>query len=193
MDILIKPVLWITLIYAGVCLVMYLAQRKLQYFPDTRHTAPSKYGLNTISDIELTTSDGETVRGWFAKPSDETKPLIFYFQGNAEAIQSRWERAKLFTDEGYGIFMLSYRGYGGSTGTPTEKGLMLDAKAAYEFLRAQGLSDAQLIYWGESLGSGIATQLATKHHPRAVVLEAPFTSAADVARRSYWFLPVGLL
>ncbi len=192
-DFLIKPVFWIALVYAGVCLVMYLAQRKLQYFPDTRHAVPSDYSLEAITDVELTTKDGETIHGWYAKPGDPTKPLILYFQGNAEAIQSRWERAKLFTEEGYGVFMLSYRGYGGSTGTPTEAGLMLDAQAAYGFLREQGFSDDQLVYWGESLGSGIAVQLAAKHHPRAIILEAPFSSAADVARRSYWFLPVGLL
>ena len=120
-------------------------------------------------------------------------PVILYFHGNAQAVQARWERAKLFTEEGFGIFMLSYRGFGGSSGKPTEAGLMLDAQAAYDFLVSQGFTSSQMVYWGESLGSGVAVQLAARHEPAAMVLEAPFTSAADVARRSYWFLPVGLL
>ncbi|MGI9481155.1 MAG: alpha/beta hydrolase [Hyphomicrobiales bacterium] len=193
MGSLAKSILWIALIYICVCGFMFFFQRKLQYFPNTEWQAPSLYNLKGAEDIQLKTADGETVHGWFAHPSKPGMPVILYFHGNAEAIQNRWERAQLFSDTGYGYFMLSYRGFGGSSGNPTEEGLMRDADAALAFLEEQGFEHEHLVYWGESLGSGVALQLAAKSVPAAIVLEAPFTSAANVARTRYWFLPVGTL
>ena len=78
---------------------MYAKQRKLQYHPDKERVSPATYNLDTVTDVELVTADGETVHGWYARPKDPEKPVIVYFHGNAEAVQTRWERARLFTDE----------------------------------------------------------------------------------------------
>jgi len=193
LSFLLKSVIWLALIYLGICIVMFAKQRKLQYHPDNERVAPASFGLRAIEDIDLKTADGETIHGWYAHPQNTGKPVILYFHGNADAVQARWERAKLFTDQGYGLLMVSYRGFAGSTGSPTEEGLIQDADAAYAYLGSQGFSARQLVYWGESLGSGVAIQLAARHAPAALILESPFTSAADVAREIYWFLPIGLL
>jgi uncharacterized protein len=93
------------------------------------------------------------------------------------------------------VLALGYRGYSGSSGTPSEKGLIIDGATAAAFLRANGVPPERLVYYGESLGTGVAVQLASREEtrPAAVILEAPFTSAADVARRHYWYAPIGLL
>lgn len=193
MGTLAKSVLWIALIYIFVCGFMFFFQRKLQYHPDTEWQAPSLYNLEGAEDVQLKTADGQSIHGWFALPTKPGMQVILYFHGNAEAIQARWERAQLFTDTGYGYFLVSYRGFGGSGGSPTEEGLMKDADAALAWLEERGYEHEHLVYWGESLGSGVALQLAAKSVPAAIVLEAPFTSAANVARLQYWFLPVGTL
>jgi fermentation-respiration switch protein FrsA (DUF1100 family) len=188
-----KTLTWAALIYLSICALMYFLQRKLQYHPDREYVVPSVYNLARARDVRLTTPGGETIHGWFAPPGDREKQVILYFHGNAQAIQARWERAKLFGDAGYGYFLLSYRGFGGSSGTPSERGLVEDASTALAYLGERGYGDSDIVYWGESLGSGVALQLAARHTPAAIILESPFTSAANVARLSYFFVPVGLL
>ncbi len=96
--------------------------------------------------------------------------------------------------EGFGVLLFDYRGYGGNPGTPTEAGLLADARAARAYLAARGDVDpARLVYLGESLGAAVAVALAAEAPPRALVLRSPFTSLTDVGRRHYPLLPVGLL
>ncbi len=180
------------LIYLSLVLALYLFQRKLQYHPLKEQVSPSHYGLTHVEEVSFDTEDGESINAWHAK-AKEGKATFLYFHGNAEAIQQRWERVRLFTEHGYGILIVSYRGFAGSTGSPTEAGLHLDAKAALRFLEVQGLAPRDLIYFGESLGSGVAIPLAAKHPPAAIVLDSPFTSAADVGQRAYWFVPTRYL
>ncbi|MEM1200915.1 MAG: alpha/beta hydrolase [Pseudomonadota bacterium] len=183
-----KTLYTIGLIYLALVLTLYVFQRKLQYHPSKEQVSPSYYGLNHVEAVSFDTEDGESINAWFAQARDG-RPTFVYFHGNAQAIQDRWERVRLFTEHGYGILIVSWRGYGGSTGSPSEEGLKLDAKAALRFLEVKGLQPKDLIYFGESLGSGVAVPLAAKHPPAAVVLDSPFTSAADVGQKAYWFVP----
>lgn len=182
----------IGLIYLSLVLVLYLFQRKLQYHPHKGQVAPSYYGLDHVEAVSFDTEDGESINAWYAE-AKPGRPTFLYFHGNAEAIQHRWERVKLFTEHGYGILLVSWRGFAGSTGTPTEAGLHLDAKGALRFLEVKGLAPRDLIYFGESLGSGVAVPLAVAHPPAAIVLDSPFTSAADVGQRAYWYVPTRYL
>ena len=125
-------------------------------------------------------------------PPRGAKPVVIYFQGNAGGLNLRADRFRWLTGDGFGLFALSYRGYGGSTGKPTEAGMLLDAAAAYEFAAAV-YPARRIVVWGESLGTGVAVALAATKPIGRLVLEAPFTSAADVGARVYWFLPVRLL
>lgn len=126
---------------------------------------------------------------WF--PPDKDHPVIVYFHGNAGNIGTRLGRARKYLGKGYGVALVEYRGYGGNPGVPSEKNLYEDARAAIDAIRDKGVPLRQMVLYGESLGSGVAVQMATeKPQVKALVLEAPYTSIVDVAAQRYWFLPI---
>jgi fermentation-respiration switch protein FrsA (DUF1100 family) len=171
--------------------VMYLAQRKLMYFPDPARTPPAAANFSAAEEIVLDTADGERVVAWHVPPR-ANNAVVLYFHGNAGSLVLRAERFGRITADGTGLLALSYRGYGGSTGSPTEDGLLADADALYAYAVARYPAD-RIVLWGESLGTGIAVALATKRTVAGLVLESPFTSTADIGASVYWFLPVRLL
>jgi len=179
-------------LYAALCAFMYFAQRGLMYFPDRSQTSPADAGLPDAKEEKLATADGETIIVWHIPPRDETKPVVVYFHGNGGALNLRARRFAALALEGIGVVGVSYRGYGGSTGRPSEDGLIADGIAAYEFA-AKRYTPARVALWGESLGSGIAVAVAAEAPVAKLVLESPFTSAADVGASVYFFLPVRLL
>ena len=175
-------------LYLGLVALMYVAQRALMYFPETVRTAPAAAGFPEAEEIALDTADGERVIAWHVKPRGD-RPVVLYFHGNGGALRYRVERYQALTADGTGLLALSYRGYGGSSGRPTEDGLIEDARAAYAFAAARHPA-ARLVLWGESLGSGVAVALAAERPVARLVLEAPFSSAVDVAASAYPFVPV---
>jgi fermentation-respiration switch protein FrsA (DUF1100 family) len=177
--------------YAAIVALMYFAQRALMYFPYTERLSPQDAGFPQAVEAELTASDGVRILAWTVAPQPG-KPVVLYFHGNGGSLAHRVARFEKLTDDGTGLVALSYRGYGGSEGAPSEEGLIDDARAAYAFAR-ETYPDAPLVLWGESLGTGVAVAIAAEHDVAAVILEAPFTSAADVAFIAYPFLPVSLL
>ncbi len=179
-------------VYVAMVAALFLFQRKLQYFPDARTIEPAAVGLADAQVIALETADGERLIAWYVPARDQRRTFV-YFHGNAGSIAYRAERAKAAMARGFGVLLLSYRGYGGSTGKPSELGLLEDARTVTAYLKAQGLRANQLVYFGESLGSGVAVQLAIEEPPAAIILEAPFTSAAEVGARAYWWVPVRTL
>jgi len=188
---LLKWLLGAVVLFGGFVMFMYMAQRSLMYFPETVRIPPADAGLSGAEEVVLDTSDGEKVIVWHLPPRGD-KPVILYFHGNGGSLRYRVERFRALTGDGNGLVALSYRGYGGSTGSPTEDGLIADAVATYEFAAARYPVE-RIVLWGESLGSGVAIALATDRKASRIVLEAPFTSAADVGVRAYPFLPVRLL
>jgi len=178
-------------LYVGLATMIYFAQRSLMYFPDTLHTAPAAAGLAEAAEVSLTASDGVQIIAWHVAPRDG-KPVILYFHGNGGALRYRVERFRKLITDGIGLVALEYRGYGGLSGNPSEQGLIADAEAAYAFAAAR-YPPAQIVLWGESLGSGIAVALAAEKPVGRVILEAPFTSALAIGERHYWYLPVRLL
>jgi hypothetical protein len=177
--------------YGAIVTLAYFAQRSLMYFPERARTAPAAAGFPQAQEIELTTSDGERVIAWHVPPRGE-RPVVIYFHGNGGALAWRAERFARITADGTGLIALSYRGYGGSTGRPSEAGLLRDAAATYAFATARYPAE-RLVLFGESLGSGVAVALAAEHKVGKVILEAPFTSAVDIGAAAYPFLPVRLL
>jgi len=178
--------------FGGLVALMYVAQRSLMYFPERLHTPPAMAGLPEAQEVALDTEDGERVIVWHLPPRGE-KPVVLYFHGNGGALRNRVDRFRALIADGNGLVALSYRGYGGSTGSPTEAGLIADAEAAYAFAAARHPAE-RLVLWGESLGSGVAVALGAGHKVGRIVLEGSFTSAADVgAAHAYRFLPVRLL
>ena len=177
--------------FGGLVAVMYLVQRKLMYFPETVRTQPAAADFAAAEEVVLDTADGERVIAWHVPPR-ANNAVVLYFHGNAGSLRYRVERFRAITSDGTGLVALSYRGYGGSTGSPTENGLLADADAAYAFAMARYAAD-RIVPWGESLGSGVAIALAAKRKVGRVVLESPFTSAADIGAAVYWYVPVRLL
>jgi fermentation-respiration switch protein FrsA (DUF1100 family) len=178
-------------VYVGVAAVLYFTQRSLMYFPETTRTTPAQAGLPRAEEVTLTTADGEHLVAWHVPPADG-RPVILYFHGNGGTLSYRVARFQKLTGDGIGLVGVEYRGYGGSTGSPSERGLIADAQAAYAFAAAR-YSVKQIVVWGESLGTGVAVALAAEKPVGRVILEAPFTSAFAVGAQRYWFLPVRLL
>jgi len=185
---LTKWLLAAVLIYVGFVGLLYLAQRKLMYLPDTTRYAPASAGLAEVQDVVLDTADGEKVVVWHAPPQGD-KPVVIYFQGNGGGLNLRAWRFRQVINDGMGLIALNYRGYGGSSGSPTEAGLLQDAAATYAFA-AQRYPAERLVLWGESLGTGVAVALAAEKPVARVLLESPYTSTADIAAAAYPIVPV---
>jgi fermentation-respiration switch protein FrsA (DUF1100 family) len=177
--------------YAAIVLLFYLKQGALLYPASPERATAHEAGLSDFEDVVLATPDGERIVGWYKAPQPG-RAILLYFHGNGGGLLNRAGRARLLTADGRGLLIVSYRGYSGSTGTPTETGLRSDARAAYDWLRQRFTPD-RIVLYGESLGTGVAVGLATERRVAGLVLDAPFTSAADVAGHHYWYLPVWLL
>ena len=179
-------------LYIAALAGLTVFQRDLQYFPDTRIVTPAEAGLPQVETLQLATDDGKRLNAWFVPPMED-RPLILYFHGNSGLLADRRERFKRFRESGFGLLAIAYRGFGGSSGEPSQAGLMLDAEAAYAEAARRGYSGRRLVFVGESLGTGVATILASRREGAALVLDSPYLSAESVAAARYPLFPVGLL
>lgn len=179
--------------YAAVCGLVYKYQDKMIYFPvDYIGTDPAEAGLN-FEDFSVEVSPGVTITGWIVE-KDPAAPWILQFHGNAGNISNRVDHLRLFNELGFNGVLFDYRGYGKSTGVPTEAGLVEDGLAVVKYLKEErGVDPRFLIYWGESLGGAVASAVAVKEEPRALILKSTFTSVPDMASEVYPFLPVKFL
>ncbi len=179
--------------YLAVVGALYVFQRNLLYLPDNSRPSPSASGAGEMEAVTLTTSDGLELTSWY-KASAKGKPTIIYFHGNAGNIGGRAGKVKPYIEQGYGVLLTGYRGYGGNPGKPSEEGLYKDGRAAVEFASSQGINPSLMVLYGESLGTGVAIQIAMEMASTApvgaVVLEAPYTSISDVAAYHYPYVPV---
>lgn len=183
----------LAVIYSLLVAGLFFAERQLLYTTDDGGALASLNGM-AIADsqrITLDTSDGEKIAAWYVAPREEN-PVFLFLPGKSGRIDVKKWRWKRIRDKGFGILAVSYRGYPGSTGEPSEAGLIQDGHAAYNWL-AQRFPASRIIIHGLSLGSGVAVALATDVDAKALILEAPFTSAVDVAAERYPFVPVHLL
>lgn len=179
-------------LYAGLALLLYLMQSHLVYYPEIGRdvtTTPRAIGLE-YEDVWLEAGDGERVHGWFV-PRAASKGVALILHGNAGSIALRLDWLRMFHDLGYASFVLDYRGYGRSGGSPSEEGTYEDAQLAWTHLtQVRGFAPADIVVLGESLGGPIAAHLAAREQPRALVLQSTFTSVPDLAAQIYRFLPV---
>lgn len=172
---------------------MALLQRKLMYFPDaTPPPLPKWEAQEGLEDVRVRSDDGVELQAWFWAASVRTgAPTVLVLHGNAGNRGDRIDLLRDLHDLGCGVMALDYRGYGGSEGTPTERGLYADAEAALRWLELRGAES--IFYYGESLGTGVAVELARRRAPRGLILEAAFDSAVAVGQRAYPFFPVSWL
>ncbi len=180
--------------YLALAAGMYLFQRSFMYFPDPSPALAADYQLEGFTTTTLTAADGTALTAWIHKAKEGMQTIV-YFHGNAGHLGYRAEKFRSFAAAGFGLVAVSYRGYGGSEGSPSQPGLYNDAAAALTYAReVLKIPEHSLILYGESLGTGIATYLATKHPDIALlVLEAPYRSVEARAKEIYPYLPVRYL
>ena len=182
------------LAYIGIAASVYFYQRHLLYRPTTSLAPPSDYHVSDMQVISLSSTDNVTLTAWYCAPSaDKKMPLLIYFHGNTGNIGDRSNKLRHFKEAGFGILAISYRGYGTSGGHPTEQGIYADARAAMAYAQQQHIPLNQVVLYGESLGSGVAVQMATEFPVQALILEAPYTSLTDLAHLRFPFIPTSVL
>ncbi len=172
---------------------MWSYQRHLMYVPDKYIDEPAAYGLKDFRRLRLTDADGTHVEAWFHK-AREGFPTIVYLHGNGGNLGTRTHFIGLLVKEGFGLLGLDYRGYGASEGHPSEAGFYQDARAAIDYAgKSLSLPPGKLILYGESIGTGVAVQMATEYKVSGVVLQSPYTSLLTLGQASYPWLPVKYL
>lgn len=179
--------LFFIVIIAALFLLLYIFQRKLIYIPALQIPQLQDYQASDMTVVSLQTQDNLSLLSWY-KPAASNQPTILLVHGNAGNIGYRMPLARQFLNAGFGVLLLEYRGYGGNKGTPTEQGLYEDGRAALQFLQQQGVESQHVVLYGESLGTGVATQLASEYPVCALILQSPFTSLPSVARYHYPWL-----
>ena len=187
---------WGMAVYAGLAFYLYVFQASYVYFPEMPsrkvESTPADIGL-AFEPVKLRTADGETLDGWFI-PAPQARGTLLYLHGNGGNIGHRLDPIAVFHRLGLNILIFDYRGYGASTGKPTEEGTYQDALAGWRFLtQEKGVKAAQIVLFGESLGGAIAAWLAARHTPAALIIFATFTSLPEMAQQLYPFLPARLL
>ena len=173
MFLAFKIVLVLALIFVVIGYGANRLQRLLMYVPDTEHVSPQSAGLPSVEEITFQTPDGETIIAWWS-PANPGQPTLLYFHGNAGALASRSDRLRLYQDAGFGMFMMSYRGYGGSSGGPSEQANVADGKQAYEVLRAAGvMADKIVVYggiaWNRCRGAGGGREICRRGNPGCAI------------------------
>ncbi|MBX2833414.1 MAG: alpha/beta hydrolase [Micavibrio sp.] len=182
---LLSFVLLMFVLYCAGVGALYLGQRFLIYHPDRNTPTPPENAQIT----SVVTHDNVWINGWWFKPRYKRNPAILFLHGNAGNIEHRQHKIKAFLKAGYGVLLAEYRGYGGNDGYTNinEKSLYMDGEAYLRWLQDYKVKD--IIIYGESIGSGVAVELASKYKVKALILETPFASLADAARHHYKFIP----
>ena len=174
--------------------IIWIAQRRLIYFPIGGVPAVEGYGTDGAA-VSFPTADGLQLKAWwFAAATSPPRATVLVFNGNAGNRAHRVPLAEALRRGGLQVLLVDYRGFGGNPGSPSERGLAADSRAAYAYVATRSDVDpSRLVYFGESLGSAVAVGLASDHPPAALILRSPFTSMADIGAHHYPFLPVRLL
>lgn len=180
---------------AGIVAAVWSLQRSLIYLPDQRAVPSAASLLPGAQDVRFTTEDGLELGAWWV-PAEGAAPggTVLVASGNAGNRSDRAALARALRGRGLDVLLLDYRGYAGNPGRPTERGLARDVRAAHRWLtEEQGVAADRLLYYGESLGAAVVTELATEHPPAGLLLRSPFVDLASVGRAHYPFLPVRTL
>jgi len=180
-------------LYFFLGLSLYLLQRKILFNTSGQPKNPSYYGLKNVKEVQILTKDGVSLLSWYFKGM-RNNPLLVYFHGNSFDIGERAYRIKRYIDENWSVLLVSWRGYSGNKGNPSEKNLYLDGEASLRWIiENTNYRFKDLVIYGESLGSGVAVELGKKYEFASVILEAPFTSVSDIAHQRYKIFPTKFL
>lgn len=180
-------------LYIAVALLIFAFQKSLIYLPTVGAEPPTFFGMDDVRVTLLQTDDGEDLEVW-SSPAAPGRPTIAFFHGNAGNLSDRAATLGMFKSKGYGFVAMDYRGYGNSTGKPSEQVLYDDGRLVLDtIINVMKVPASSVILYGESLGTGIATKLAVERQVAGLVLQSPYTSVAEAAQRQFFWLPVDLL
>ena len=171
---------------------LYFYQRNLMYHPDENNYFNDKLSVD-IEKIKVQTQDGLDLLGWFHEKDIKKYKTILYFHGNAGSLENRIHKLNHFRDMNVNFLIIAWRGFSGNQGKPSETGLYKDGESAIKWLLKKGVDEKNIVIYGESLGTGVATHLSQNKKFAGVILETPFTSMIDAAKKFYPYIPVGLL
>ena len=189
---LLQLILIIFFLYFFVLVFLYFYQRNLLYLPNENNYSGDKISVD-IQKVKIPTSDNIELLGWYHEKNLKDHKTLVYFHGNAGSLENRIHKLNNFKNMNINFLIIAWRGFSGNNGKPTEEGLYIDGKSAIDWLIKKGVDEKNLILYGESLGTGVATHLAQNKNYAGVILETPFTSMIDTAKKFYPYIPVSLL
>lgn len=183
---MVRLLAYAVILAVAVPAVLWFTQRRMMYFPARDVPSPAVIGLPQAQAVTFATEDGLTLHGWFVPGEGLSAGSVIVFNGNAGNRAYRADLAAQLAARGLSVLLFDYRGYGENRGAPSEEGLARDARAARRYVLSRGDVNRPLVYFGESLGSGVAVRLAGEHAPHALVLRSPYTSFADMGRYHFF-------
>ena len=179
-------------IYFFILISTYIFQRDLLYHPKENNYFGDPLTVE-IEKVKISTQDRIELLSWYHNKNLNNYKTILFLHGNAGSLENRIHKINHFKDMNVNFLLISWRGFSGNKGKPTEKGLYEDAKSAVAWLKSKGVNENNIIIYGESLGTGVATEIAQNKNFAGIILESPFTSMVDAAKNKYPYLPVRLL
>jgi len=191
-NFFLELIIGIAVVYLSVLILLFIFQRSLMYHPLENNYFGDRLDVN-VENVKIINSDNINLLGWFHKKDLKKFKTIVYFHGNAGKLENRIHKLNHFKNMDVNFLIIAWRGFSGNEGKPSEKGLYDDGNSAILWLKNLGLKESDIILYGESLGTGVATELAQNKNFAGLVLETPFTSMIEAAKNFYPYIPVGLL
>ena len=192
MNYFLLLLLTFLLTYFIIVVFTYIYQRNLLYHPHENNYFGDKL-IISVEKVKIKTKDNIELLAWYHKKNINEYKTILFLHGNAGSLENRIHKINHFKNININFFLLSWRGFNGNLGKPTENGLYEDAKSAVRWLKSQGIEENNIIIYGESLGTGVAIEIAHHKNFAGLLLESPFTSMVDAGKTKYPYLPVELL
>ena len=191
-NFFLEIIIGIIVIYSSLLVILFIFQRNLMYHPQENNYFGDKLEVE-IEKVNITTIDNINLLGWFHKKDLNKFKTIIYFHGNAGTLDNRIHKLNHFKNMKVNFLIIAWRGFSGNQGSPSEKGLYIDGQSAVNWILKQGVLEENIILYGESLGTGIATEIAQHKSFAGIILETPFTSMINAAKEFYPYIPVNLL
>ena len=180
------------ILYVSVCTYMYVFQRNFLYHPDKNNYLRSEKLNADTKEISVPSTEGIALKAWFYK-NPQNKYTVLFFHGNAGGLGNRIYKLNELKNLNLNYLIISWRGFSGNKGSPTEQGLYSDARSALKWLEKNNISKSKIILYGESLGTGVAVEVGQNQKFAGIILESPYTSIVDAAKIYYPYLPVDLI
>ena len=195
MNLYTTSILALILFYILLVIVMFFFQRSLLYHPSVDNYLKDQTEIEPteIKKVKITTKDKIDLIGWFYNKDIEKFKTILFLHGNAGSLGNRTYKLNHFKDLNVNFLIIAWRGFSGNKGKPNEMGLYEDAESAIKWLNAKGIKEKNIILYGESLGTGVAIEVAQNKNYAGIILESPFTSMIDMGKKYYPFFPVRFL